>query len=623
MLLRCVLAWLLLAIVVPAQAAAWPGSVKAARSDWQAQEAPEDGWVGVTLPDDWSRRWPGFDGVVWYRLSWTVPAVRDEAGLRGMGQAEAGLLEAGLFIDYLSMTGAISVNGQWLARDASLVEPLSRSWNLPRYFLLAPPLLREGENSLLVRVSGFAADQPGLGTVLVGAPEPLRLTYAHAYTERQTLNLAGLAIGTALGVMFLLVWLLRRSETAYGWYAIAQLAWFLPAWNLLSASVWPFPDTDTYAKAVTCLVMLNCSAYALFVLRFCGLRWPRRETALWLLVALAWAGMIATPHAARGEMRGLLTLLSALILCTAQGIFIGFAWTRGRTDQRVLSLCLGVACAAGVHDMLLMLSLIGGSTYYSTATEYLSMIGVAVVLAWNFSRSLHRIERFNAELQHNIAEARSELAATLSREHELELVHARLGERVNLVHDLHDGLGGMLTGNIAELEQAPEKLPSRRVLDMLRSLRDDLRLIIDSASAQHYGEQSLAEMIAPLRHRMTRLFEAHAIAAHWRIGELDSVRLTPAQNLDVLRLLQEALANVLRHSGAERVEIAIEADAEELRIAVRDNGRGIAAGEGEGTGMRSMQARARRLGAVLSVASGAAGAQVRLRRLHRQAQDSA
>lgn len=603
MLLRWGLALLLFATVVPAHAAAWPGSVQAARSDWQAVVPPAHGWVDVTLPDDWSRRWPGFDGVVWYRLSWTVLAAPGEAHPP----------EAGLFIDYLSMTGAIGVNGQWLARDASLVEPLSRSWNLPRYFLLAPPLLRVGENGVLVRVSGFAADQPGLGAVQVGAPEPLRRAYARAYRERQTLNLAGLAIGTTLGGMFLLVWLLRRSETAYGWYAAAQLAWFLPAWNLLSGSVWPFPDTGTYAKAVTCMVILNCSAYALFVLRFCGLRWPRREAALGLLVAFACAGMIVAPHAARGEMRGLLTLLSALILCAAQGIFVGFAWTRGRTDQRVLSLCLGVACLAGVHDMLLMLGLIGGSIYYSTTTEYLSMIGVAVVLAWNFSRSMHRIERFNAELQHNVAEARSELTATLKREYELELVHARLGERVNLVHDLHDGLGGMLTGNIAELEQAPEKMPSRRVLDMLRSLRDDLRLIIDTAGAPQYGEQSLAQMIAPLRHRMTRLFEAHGIVANWRVNALDGVRLATAQNLDVLRLLQEALANVLRHSGADRVDIAVEAEAAELRIDVCDNGRGIAAGEGQGTGMRSMQARARRLGAVLTVDSGSAGTRLRLR----------
>src|SRR4249920_1245808 len=38
---------------------------------WQDEQPPATGWVEVSLPDAWQSRWPGFDGVVWYRLSWT------------------------------------------------------------------------------------------------------------------------------------------------------------------------------------------------------------------------------------------------------------------------------------------------------------------------------------------------------------------------------------------------------------------------------------------------------------------------------------------------------------------------------------------------------------------------
>ena len=113
------------------------------------------------------------------------------------------------------------------------------------------------------------------------------------------------------------------------------------------------------------------------------------------------------------------------------------------------------------------------------------------------------------------------LRATLSRQY-LELVHARLGERVNLAHDLHDGLGGMLIGNIAALEQASDSLPSREVLDMFRELRDDLRLIIDTASAQHYGEHSLAELLAPLRaasQRAQSVRGATISTVNWHLGD--------------------------------------------------------------------------------------------------------
>ena len=57
-----------------------------------------------------------------------------------------------------------------ISRDAQLVEPLTRSWNTPRHWLLAPPLLKPGRNTLLVRVSGIAAYQPGLGPFTLGEP---------------------------------------------------------------------------------------------------------------------------------------------------------------------------------------------------------------------------------------------------------------------------------------------------------------------------------------------------------------------------------------------------------------------------------------------------------------------
>ena len=61
--------------------AAWPGRIEGVRSDWSASAPTDDGRVDVTLPDNWSTRWPDFDGVVWYRLTWTTRAPVEAAGL--------------------------------------------------------------------------------------------------------------------------------------------------------------------------------------------------------------------------------------------------------------------------------------------------------------------------------------------------------------------------------------------------------------------------------------------------------------------------------------------------------------------------------------------------------------
>lgn len=606
------LAVLLLGLIAVADACAkdepssWPGTVQAARSDWNAQEPPVVGWVDTTLPDDWSARWPGFDGVVWYRLTWNQ---------------RAPLSEAGLFFDYLNMAGTISVNGVLLERDAHLVEPLSRMWNSPRYFLLAPPLLHEGENVALLRVSGFAADQPGLGPVRIGAAASMRTAFEHEYWLRQRVNVIGVAIGATLGLFFITLWLMRRTEVAYGWYGAQQLAWFVCGWNTIASSPWPFADTDRYAAVVVCALLLHCACYGMFVLRFFERRWPRREAALWLFIVLDCIWIASATHASRGATRDALVGVAMLTVLGTNLMFLWMAWRGGRTDQRILSLCAAVACMAGVHDALVIMRVIGGNTYYATITEYLSAVGVAVVLAWNFVRNLRRIEGFNRELQQNVDEARAELGTTLARQHELELVHARLGERVNLAHDLHDGLGGMLIGNIAAMEQAPDQhLPSRTVLGMLQELRDDLRLIIDTSSAQQYGEHSLADLLAPLRHRMTRLFEAHDVVARWHVEGIEQVYLGNAQSLDVLRVLQEALTNVLKHARARRVDVELRNRTDALLLEIRDDGNGMQisaapnVGAAAGTGMRSMQARARRLGATLTVGSEASGTIVRLHR---------
>ncbi len=70
------------------------------RSDWNADVPPESGWTDVDLPDDWSLRWPDFDGVAWYRLRWTQPTSAPQVGL---------------LLNYLNMAGRISLNGTILA----------------------------------------------------------------------------------------------------------------------------------------------------------------------------------------------------------------------------------------------------------------------------------------------------------------------------------------------------------------------------------------------------------------------------------------------------------------------------------------------------------------------------
>lgn len=73
-----------------------------------------------------------------------------------------------LGVDGMSMTGEVFINDDLLLHDASLVGPLSRNLNVPRWWLLPVLALREGVNTVRVRALGLELLAPGLGSVRLG-----------------------------------------------------------------------------------------------------------------------------------------------------------------------------------------------------------------------------------------------------------------------------------------------------------------------------------------------------------------------------------------------------------------------------------------------------------------------
>lgn len=593
----------LLSLACACDAVAQPAPIaitaaEAARAGWDDTAPPATGWVPVTLQDNWDQRWPDHDGVVWYRVRWE--------------QADADK-PVGLLIDYICMAGAVYVNGSLVGRDRSLVEPLSRSWMQPQYYLLDAPLLRPGRNELLVRVSGLTAYQPAFGTVTVGDAARVEALYRANKLVRFDLQLLDTAIGAVLAATFGLFWLLRRRDTTYGWYAANGLFGMLYGLNWVKTSPWPFAGTDGWQAFVSACYFAMAACYSIFLLRFADRRWPRYERAMLALAALVFALALALPHWMGPHRNGyILPMMAFHYLVSAT--FMAWALRHGRADQKVLGLCIAIPLLTALHDAAVYVGALHSNGYIGSFASPIMLLGMGFVLAHRFAATMKRVEGFNAELQREVTSATTELSATLNRQHALELAHSRAGERLQLVRDLHDGFGGTLVGAIARLQQAPPDTPKDEVVDLLKEMRDDLRLVIDTTAQEH---ADLAALIAPLRHRASRLLEAADIDAHWQVEGIDGLHLEPARSLDLLRLLQEALTNVFKHSRASRVDIRIAREGERLRLQVTDDGVGLrdAGGpriEGGGAGFASMRLRAQRLGGVLDVRDVAPGTALRL-----------
>jgi signal transduction histidine kinase len=108
-----------------------------------------------------------------------------------------------------------------------------------------------------------------------------------------------------------------------------------------------------------------------------------------------------------------------------------------------------------------------------------------------------------------------------------------------------------------------------------------------------------------LRYRLQRRIESAGLQLHWNMGELvQRTALEPTQSLDLLRILQEAITNSLRHSGARNVEIAAHQVRNRIEVRVQDDGRGFdASAVAGGRGIGNMRARAGRIGADIAIES--------------------
>lgn len=571
---------------------------EAARGHWNDTAPPATGWTPVTLMDQWQTRWPAHDGVVWYRVRWH--------------QASADA-PVGLMLNYICMAGAVYVNGSLVGRDSSLVEPLSRAWIAPQYYLLDAPLLKPGENELLVRVSGLTAYQPAFGTVTVGDPAQVQAQFRADKRVRFDLQMLDAAIGAVLAALFGLFWLLRRQDTTYGWYAANGLFGTLYGLNWVKTSPWPFPTTDGWQAFVAACYVALAACHMIFLLRFADRRWPRFERALLVSAALVFALALALPQVF-GPQRNAYVLPMIGVHYLASIVFMLWALRHGRTDQKVLGLCIVIPLFTALYDFTIYMGLVRADIGVGSFASPIILLGMGFVLAHRFTATMKRVEGFNAELRHEVSAATGALSATLTQKHALELSHSRAGERLQLVRDLHDGFGGTLVGAIARLQQAPDDSPKAAVIDVLKEMRDDLRLVIDTTAQE---QADLAALIAPLRHRASRLLEAADIDAHWQVEGLDGVHLEPARSLDLLRLLQEALTNVFKHSRASRVDVRIAREGDRLQLQVADDGVGLPASaaprrEGGGAGFASMRLRATRLGGDLQLQDRAPGMALRL-----------
>jgi signal transduction histidine kinase len=237
-------------------------------------------------------------------------------------------------------------------------------------------------------------------------------------------------------------------------------------------------------------------------------------------------------------------------------------------------------------------------------------IGFAWIIAERMRRATKALSEMNASLADQLAARDVELTAAFERERVRDMEQGALLERQRLMRDLHDGLGSHLVGALRMAQQVSAS--KAEITAQLRMAVDQLKITVD---AMQDVEGDIPSLLGAIRYRLSPRLQAAGISLKWNVDPLPTMQHWGVrQSYDLQMILLEVFTNIVTHSGANCVTLSahphVQQPISNITIEICDNGTGIppdSSNSSAGKGMASMLARAKALGAVMSIRSGTDG----------------
>ncbi|SNR55443.1 sensor histidine kinase [Actinomadura mexicana] len=361
-----------------------------------------------------------------------------------------------------------------------------------------------------------------------------------------------------------------------------------------AANVWfrSYPFWDAYFALVLVGTIAATAAD--------GLPPGRRAAAIMLLVllSLAYAAVGRKALRSREEKRpGCRLYAAALVLMFVPATLLAPVTSTGLAAL-VPQVYMMYGVGRGFALMVVLFSgAIGSAMAASGAGVTLTLVMMLVSIACSallatFIGRLSAQNRERARLIDELDRTRGELAE-VSREAGV------LAERERLSRDIHDTIAQGFT-SITMLVQAAEAEvgPNRHLGLIARTARENLaetRGLVAALAPPALAEGSLVEALRRLAAGFVLPVEFD-VEGEQRPLETEAV---------LLRVAQESLTNIRRHSGAGSVWMSLEFERDAVRLTVADDGRGFDPVTASGFGLRGMRGRVEQAGGDLVVRSAA------------------
>ena len=177
----------------------------------------------------------------------------------------------------------------------------------------------------------------------------------------------------------------------------------------------------------------------------------------------------------------------------------------------------------------------------------------------------------------------------LKRANQRSLIAGEEKERSRLSKELHDGLGPLLTLLRLKIETSTIELePRNELLKMLDDTIGEMRRISNNLMPSVLMDFGAGEAIRNVINQLKK----ENLKITYQYDQYESLEIPSRIEITIFRIAQEAINNVLKHSGASELRVSITEFDDRISLFVKDNGVGFEEGKvHDGNGIRNMRER--------------------------------
>jgi signal transduction histidine kinase len=460
---------------------------------------------------------------------------------------------------------------------------------------------------ILIRIRHVRGLGGALSTLWIGDYAQLGAAYYMRAFFQAELPYISSALFLATGVFAFLIWLRSRHETLYLLYAAMTLTTFLRVMHAYMGA-----DRLAISDAWFGWLTVNSVGWTVLVMHLflTALHHRRSRVLNWviILMCLVFGGITLPLFEGATDA----TIISPLMYITMVSVgAVTFAlhiyWSRkaGTLEGAGLAICGLLTFALGARDMLLQNNIIDIETLFlSFYAQIAVIVAFCQIMLSRYLRAMNAVAESNVVLARSLAEREEQLNASHLKLREIERREVLLQERQRLMQDMHDGLGSSLVSALRVVEHG--HIDEAEIAQLLKTCIDDLKLTIDSMEPV---ETDLLLLLGTLRFRLQPRLEATGIRLRWEVRDVPPLGwLDQRHSLHILRILQEAFTNVIKHAGASEIVVTTAVRDGCVRVGVADNGKGFDAGiAASGRGLGNQARRAEVIGGRVEVESGPQG----------------